>query len=370
MAGSKAEVGNTVLATTFVSAGQLTATIPASLLSDEGTVAISVMNPTPGGGTSSAVNLTVTDAAITATGAEVSQLPGVQGKGLVVATFTDAGGVDPANAYSAVITWGDGSTSSAGTIVAAKGGGFQVLGDHTYTLLGVFPTTVAILDKGGSAASATSRSVIGTLNQQYVSALFQSLYGRTVDSASLNTYTSQLDFGVLRTKVAEKLTHTPEYFATIIEPAYAEFFGRAADPDGLAFWTAQMQAGLTDEQLQAQFIGSPEYYAHAGGTDKAWVTAMYENLLNRPPDQAGIDFWTGRLAAGALRSDVALGFAISPEHEAILVQGYYSRYLGRAGAPADVAFWVNAFGKGTTNEDLVSSFVASDEYFGQHVTAP
>jgi uncharacterized protein (TIGR03437 family) len=46
--------------TTFVSATQLTASIPAGDLSSAGTVQVTVFTPTPGGGTSSAVNFTIT----------------------------------------------------------------------------------------------------------------------------------------------------------------------------------------------------------------------------------------------------------------------------------------------------------------------
>ncbi len=47
-------------ATTFVSTTQLTAAIPASAIASPGTAAVTVTNPTPGGGTSTAANFTIT----------------------------------------------------------------------------------------------------------------------------------------------------------------------------------------------------------------------------------------------------------------------------------------------------------------------
>ena len=61
VAGSKAKFGATVLTTTFVSATQLTATIPASLLTTPGAFNVLVTNPAPGGGDSNAVTFTVTN---------------------------------------------------------------------------------------------------------------------------------------------------------------------------------------------------------------------------------------------------------------------------------------------------------------------
>jgi YVTN family beta-propeller protein len=52
--------------TTFVSSTQLTAAIPASSIVSAGTSAVTVTNPAPGGGTSNAINFTVTSSASTA----------------------------------------------------------------------------------------------------------------------------------------------------------------------------------------------------------------------------------------------------------------------------------------------------------------
>ena len=50
-----------------------------------------------------------------------------------VATFTDPGGAEPLGDYSAVIDWGDGTTS-VGTITAGFGGVFTVSGSHTFAV--------------------------------------------------------------------------------------------------------------------------------------------------------------------------------------------------------------------------------------------
>ena len=57
--GAKIVYGSTDLTTTFGSSTSLSATIPASLLVSSGTAPITVVNPAPGGGTSSAISFTV-----------------------------------------------------------------------------------------------------------------------------------------------------------------------------------------------------------------------------------------------------------------------------------------------------------------------
>ena len=57
---SMVNFGGTATATTFVSATQVTAVIPAAAIASAGTATVTVTNPAPGGGTSNAVNFTIT----------------------------------------------------------------------------------------------------------------------------------------------------------------------------------------------------------------------------------------------------------------------------------------------------------------------
>jgi hypothetical protein len=112
------------------------------------------------------------------------------------------------------------------------------------------------------------------------------------DMSGFNHRSTLLDQGSPRATVAQALTHSAEYYPTVIRPVYQKFLGRPADDGGLAFWVSQMQQGLSDEHLEAYFVGSDEFYRHAGGTDKGWVDAMYQSLLGRPANSAGESFWT------------------------------------------------------------------------------
>ena len=60
-AASMVNFGGTTPTTTFVSSTQLTAAIPVAAIASVGTAAVTVSNPAPGGGTSNAVNFTITN---------------------------------------------------------------------------------------------------------------------------------------------------------------------------------------------------------------------------------------------------------------------------------------------------------------------
>jgi hypothetical protein len=103
----------------------------------------------------------VSDAAVVATGgftlkAGEGASIGVQ----TVATFTDPGGAESLADYSAMVNWGD-SSSSAGTITFNSGSGlFTVSAGHTYAEQGTFSITVTILHDTAPAVTANSSAQI------------------------------------------------------------------------------------------------------------------------------------------------------------------------------------------------------------------
>jgi hypothetical protein len=93
-----------------------------------------------------------------AAGVPVSATAGAQFNG-TVATFTEALPDTVASDYAATINWGDGTSTTAGT-VSASGGGFAVSGSHTYASGGTYATSVKITDVQGASATATSTATV------------------------------------------------------------------------------------------------------------------------------------------------------------------------------------------------------------------
>ncbi len=95
-----------------------------------------------------------------ATGVPVSATADAQFNG-TVATFTEAVPDTVASDYTATIDWGDGTSTTAGT-VGASGGGFAVSGSHTYANGGTYTTSVTITDVQGATATATSTANVAS----------------------------------------------------------------------------------------------------------------------------------------------------------------------------------------------------------------
>ncbi len=108
---------------------------------------------------------------------------------------------------------------------------------------------------------------------------------------------------------------------------YGAAFGRGAETTGLTGWVGALDAGAATLSGAAQgFLGSPEFAGRYGQLDEAgFVARLYANVLGRAPDAAGLEGWTARLANGASRADVLLGFSESAEYRAATDPGIANR---------------------------------------------
>lgn len=99
----------------------------------------------------------------------------------------------------------------------------------------------------------------------------------------------------------------------------------------------------------------------------SFVTSLYENLLNRAPDTAGLNFWVSEINSGMSNQQVATGFWQSAEHRGVEVDTYYQTFLNRAADAAGRAFWINQLTSGAMTElNVEFSFMTSVEFVNIH----
>jgi hypothetical protein len=97
---------------------------------------------------------------------------------------------------------------------------------------------------------------------------------------------------------------------------YRAAFDRWPDAAGLGYWIGLMDAGVSIVTVASGFVASREFEA-LYGTDPSnaeLVAKLYQNVLHRPGEDAGIAFWTDVLDRGAAtRPQVLAAFADSTE---------------------------------------------------------
>src|SRR5262249_53830559 len=95
----------------------------------------------------------------------------------------------------------------------------------------------------------------------------------------------------------------------------------------------------------------------------AFVTQLYEDLLRRPVDPAGLAAWTALLAQGGSRTQVALDILESLEYRTNQVQELYQRLLHRPADPFGLGVFTTFLANGGTTGQLEALLAASPEYF-------
>lgn len=201
-------------------------------------------------------------------------------------------------------------------------------------------------------------------NQAYVDEIYQLFLQRdpTVDERSVAA--NELLQGGSRFTLTSALSLSSEWAGVEIDDLYPIVFSRPADAGGRAFWLDQMIGGRQLQSVAAEFYGSPEFFEKVGSNNRAFVSALYDEIQERDPDGGGLTFWTDTLDNGGMsRTEVAAGFYASIESREGRVSGLYQQVLGRGPDAGGLAFWAEQL---LTRDDvaLAAELSASSEYFG------
>jgi hypothetical protein len=166
---------------------------------------------------------------------------------------------------------------------------------------------------------------------------------------------------------AQGLTHSSEYYSSLVTQAYQHFLGRTPAAYEVTAWVKVLGSGWTNPQMEAGFVSSPEYLTkyHGPGTD--WVTAVYKDLLNRTASSQELTGLAGDLKSGASPRQLAQAVAASPERAGQRIQEDYQLLLHRAASPDEVkALLAQAGQQGESNQDALAQLLTSPEYVQGH----
>ena len=191
--------------------------------------------------------------------------------------------------------------------------------------------------------------------------IYLDVLGRQASADELAYWSDQVSHGVTAQQIATTFLTSTEHRSGVINALYQQYLGRQADQAGINYWISVWKSTGGPEAVQAGIIGSAEYYQTAGGTDAAWVTALYQNILNRQVDAAGLAYWTDYIQTHSKES-VVLGFVTSDEYRLGLIKGWFQIYLGRELDSSGAQYWLNQMKHGKTQEDIQAGILGSDEF--------
>lgn len=108
-----------------------------------------------------------------------------------------------------------------------------------------------------------------------------------------------------------------------------------------------------------------------GSLIRNFASRLYSVALSRTPDQAGLDYWTNRLANREITgTEAAYGFFFSAEFQNAnltneqYIQRLYQTFLGRDPEPAGYNYWLTRMADGATRREVFYGFSGSAEFAG------
>ncbi|MCI0456649.1 MAG: FG-GAP-like repeat-containing protein [Gemmataceae bacterium] len=228
---------------------------------------------------------------------------------------------------------------------------------------------VAVANEGDNTLSVLLGTSVPaeTTAERFVTQVYRDLLQREAELGGLAFWSGLLDRGAAgRSQVVEGILNSVEYRTLAVRQVYREILQREVDPSGLESWVHFLnfrEAGHGVEDLKALLLGSGEYYARiAGGTSMGFLAAVYEDVLGRRPDPAGLTRWTTLLTAGASRTVVAASILHSLEADRRQVSLLYNRFLHRDPDPQGLNLFTHALQAQVPEEQLVAALLGSEEY--------
>lgn len=170
-------------------------------------------------------------------------------------------------------------------------------------------------------------------------------------------------------------TYTPQVMdnAYFVQGLYQKMLGRVGDSAGMLFWTAKLMDGTSRAEVARAFYRSAEYRTQQ-------IKDYYNEFLNRPMDQVdagGIQVFLNQFSLGrsevdvqvAIITDRSLEFTDGNPSNQAFVQRLYERVLHRGAGANEIASWVAKLNGGTSRADVARGFLNSQERFANVVVS-
>lgn len=229
----------------------------------------------------------------------------------------------------------DANNDGAVDVVATNGifppGSSQTIGQEVRTFLSDSPAyningnnkfLAVLTDRTWNGGAGTDTAVFSGAFQDYIVSqnnqghitLTDKVIGRDGVDSFVNVERFKFDDGVIAIDFDGTAGQAYRLYTAALD--------REPDLEGLGYWISALDRGESLKNVANAFVNSPEFRTnfYGDGSNATFVTALYNNVLDRAPDAGGYDYWLGALNRGESRADVLLGFSESPENYANAVQ--------------------------------------------------
>lgn len=201
--------------------------------------------------------------------------------------------------------------------------------------------------------------------RRLVNAIYLDVLGRFSDEGGAAYWVGRIEGGTAPGHLSRLFSGTPEYQGAAVDAAYRRYLDRPSTQAERDAGAGQVRVGRRFDAV-ATVLGSQEYYEAAAAPSapsaEAFVEALFLDVVRRPADPAGRQWFLDQLAAGRSRTQVARTLLGSGEALAAFVDDLYNDLLRRRSDAGGRAFWVDLLTRGRSPEELVVLISGSPEY--------
>jgi hypothetical protein len=157
---------------------------------------------------------------------------------------------------------------------------------------------------------------------------------------------------------------------------YRGYFLRPPDTEGLRYWVTKVRSGTRIAAASSSFAASSEFKRRYGAlTNAAFVDRVYTNVLGRPGDAGGRQYWLQKLDAGTTRGAMMASFTESSENirrsaPEATTETITFTLLGRAATAAELSAGAARLTAGEPRATLVDELLHDGEYSTRVGVAP
>lgn len=167
--------------------------------------------------------------------------------------------------------------------------------------------------------------------------LFLLLLNREPSSVELDFLAGEIAGGASYASALQSFTRLeafesafPGFNEAIVTALYERVLGRLPEQGGLDFWSSALQTNSV-VQIARDIVQSNEFSTNFPSVDEA-ITQFYQAFLNRDPDEAGLAYWAQMLQSGTSATNVLQSFLQTPEALSNLLLVAGSAVTGRSSA--------------------------------------
>ncbi|MGH1489871.1 MAG: DUF4214 domain-containing protein [Acidimicrobiales bacterium] len=235
---------------------------------------------------------------------------------------------------------------------------------HSFILiLALLISFIALVPAASAAPSATSPTPVAAAEQSSsefrVKQLYAAFLRRTPTESELSAGVATLEAEGW-VAVMDELSLSEEWLGRFVDNTYQRTLDRDPDVEGRAYWVTQLQSGLTTAEILDPILNSEEFQSTNAANDAAVVGQLFQQILARPVDTAGADYWES-IASELGADQVAANLFASSEFQQLLVDELYELLLCRDSDAEGRLYWADLVGVGGELE-LARLLVASTEF--------